>query len=323
MRISLDRLSVRFGSRVVIDGLTSDFAWDDRASFNRVIALMGPSGCGKTTLAREILRARYDGAAGTGISIDPGDAVIAYLPQDPVLFGHLSVRQNARLFESAGRYRTRFDAKQFESLAQRLRLRGLLASDASVDHLSGGEAQRLMLLRTLSVRPDLVILDEPAAGLDPAVRESFLVDLQDLLDQLDTAAVYITHHWEEVRFIAGRVAYAELGGSGEAAAIGKLDVVVTNRFEQAPPSADAFKAVYGPGCSMWPLRTAGEVACLEPPQRLEGRAHYRRGGGEYRLAEAICARLENGHGVRAVVFRVDRFVEWREIHREDLAESVE
>lgn len=305
MRIDFRELSIRFGKRVVVDRLTASFAWGD----DFVIALMGPSGSGKTTLAREILNVHHGGHGKAALSIEPCDAVVAYLPQEPVLFGHLGLADNVRLLQRVGRYRERFDPQLCNTLVQSLRLDRLLASGGRADQLSGGEAQRLMLVRTLSVRPDLLILDEPAAGLDPAVREAFLIDLQALLARLSIRAIYITHHWDEVRFLAPRAAYAEL--SAENGAICRLEVVPREHFAAAPPSIDAFKTVYGPGCSVWPLVQANILACFTPP---DGGANiYRRGADDFRIAEAIETRLARGWPVAAALYQGDRFLEWRDI----------
>ncbi|AXQ30202.1 ATP-binding cassette domain-containing protein [Solimonas sp. K1W22B-7] len=208
MRIDLERFRLAFGPRVVFDQVTASLDWDATDDASRVIGLMGPSGSGKSTLAKQVMTARYHGRV-AGINVVQPDLVIAYLPQAAVLFSHLSIYRNARLLEGVGRYRMRFDPAIFADLAKQLKLESILASKIGIERISGGEAQRLMLLRTLSVRPDLLILDEPATGLDPSIREDFLIDLQGVLRRLGICALYISHHWEEVAFLAGRVVFAE------------------------------------------------------------------------------------------------------------------
>lgn len=321
LRIEFENLTIRFGRRAVVEDLSTVFQWDSAAPGDRVIALMGPSGCGKTTLAREILRSRYEPGPAETARVSPDRTVIAYLPQRPVVFPHLPIMRNARLLEGVGRYRRQFDPELFAQLTERLRLSALLASDVGVDRLSGGETQRLMLLRTLSVRPDLLVLDEPAAGLDPAVRETFLIDLQELLARLGIAAIYITHHWDEVEFLARRVAFAQLASAG-GQPICKLDVVPTEAFARSPPTPDAFRTVFGPGCSLWPLSDAGGggVACFQPAERGGAGAGYRQGPGDRRLSNAVVAALEQGGAVEAALYQDGQFVGWRNLERCRLAE---
>lgn len=306
LRIELSGLTVRFGPRIVMDHVDATLSWNPQDDRAWVIGLMGPSGAGKTTLAREILSARYEGGR-PGVSLHPPDMVIGYLPQTPVLYPHLSARRNARLFEAVGRYRSRFDASLFEQLTESLRLGSVLRSQVNVERLSGGEAQRLMLLRTLSVRPDLLILDEPASGLDATVREAFLIDLHDLLGKLGIAALYISHHWAEVAFLADQVAYADTPGG---ASVTALPIVATEDFADAPPQIDAFRSVYGPGCSVWPLKAGGRIACFKAePGRTGG---YRRLEPNYRLSETLAADLEKTP-IRAALYADNRFETWAEV----------
>lgn len=317
MLIEIGGLSVRFGGRTIFDQLHCSLQWSNLRGGN-VIALMGPSGSGKTTFARALLKGRYEPGAGANIHFAPADPVIAYLPQEPVLFDHIDLVDNARLLERVGRYTDRFDQELQKSLAKRLRLASLLETNGRPDRLSGGEAQRLMLLRMLSVRPDLIILDEPASGLDAAVREAFMIDLQEQLERLNIAALYVTHHWEEARFLADRVAYLAPDLTGESNAVRSIPVVDASSFASAPPSPDAFKAVYGPGCSMSPLSGIDEVVCFPPTGAGDGKQSFNRGKGEFRVSNSILSRLNAGARVEGAVYRADSFVEWREISPTDL-----
>jgi len=325
--IELKSFNAKLGARLLIDRVDATFDWTEAGDLDRVIALMGPSGSGKTTLARAILTSRYESSQ-KGLTIDPSDVTIAYVPQAPVLFPHMSAERNARMFSFMGRYQGRFDAELFEALSGQLRLKAVLDSTTNVERLSGGEAQRLMLLRTLSVRPDLIILDEPASGLDPAVREAFLIDLQDLLARLQINALYITHHWDEVAFLASRVAFAVTGERpSQGAVIESLPLTTRAHFERSPPTIDAFKTVYGPGCSVWPVDhvtgqfvlsntangvvSSGALACFSPEADPGPKGHLR--AGEFRLARAVILRMRGSGAVRAAIYRNGHFDSWAEI----------
>ena len=129
-----------------------------------VIALMGASGTGKSTLFKLILQTEkiQNGA----ISFDKKEPVIAYLPQEPVLFEHLSPKQNARYFERSSYFKKRFNESLYNELIHSLNIDDVLKETRSVLEMSGGQRQRLSLLRALSIQPDFLLLDEPTTGLD-------------------------------------------------------------------------------------------------------------------------------------------------------------
>ena len=97
-------------------------------------------------------------------------------------------------------------------VAELLDLVGLQGfGDRSVTELSGGEAQRVALARALAPRPRLLLLDEPLAALDRALRESLLADLRVILNETGTPAIFVTHDQAEAFAIADRVAVMRAG----------------------------------------------------------------------------------------------------------------
>ena len=152
----------------------------------KVTAIVGPSGSGKTSLLESIAGLRP--AARGRIAIDGDDVSglpperrrVGYVPQDIALFPHLDVRGNLTF---GGRAR-------FDDVVGILELAPLL--DRAVASLSGGERQRVALGRALMTAPRLLLLDEPLAAVDQALRERVLEFLRRVRD-LGVPIIYVTH----------------------------------------------------------------------------------------------------------------------------------
>jgi molybdate transport system ATP-binding protein len=180
----------------------------------RTTALTGPSGAGKTTLLELIAGLRKPRSGRISVHervltdgevfVPPRDRRIGYVPQDDALFPHLSVRQNVL-------YGARADN---DDVIEVLELAPLL--DRGVQRLSGGERKRVALARALFTRPDLLLLDEPLAGIDPALRERVLTYLVRVRDEFAVPTIYVTHHIEEARRLCEEVVVMERGRVREA-----------------------------------------------------------------------------------------------------------
>ncbi len=171
----------------------------------RTTALFGPSGAGKTTLLECIagLRAPQRGRIelhGRDVTgLPPRLRGIGYVPQDDALFPHLSVRQNVF-----------YGAREAGSEAiEVLEIAPLL--ERSVKRLSGGERKRVALARALVTKPALLLLDEPLAGVDLALRGRVLEYLVRVRDELAVPTVYVTHHMDEAEAICEEVVMLDRG----------------------------------------------------------------------------------------------------------------
>lgn len=203
--LSIQGLTVRFGALTAVDDV------DLEIPDGNTLALLGPSGCGKSTLLRAI--AGIEPPTGGSVAWDGVD--LARIPvhrrrfglmfQDGVLFPHRTVAGNVG-------YGLRGDPGREARIAELLELVGLAGyQDRRVATLSGGEAQRVALARALAPRPRLLLLDEPLAALDRALREQLLVDLAAVLDATGTTAVFVTHDQGEAFAIADRIALMRAG----------------------------------------------------------------------------------------------------------------
>ncbi len=171
-----------------------------------LFAVLGPSGCGKTTLLRVLAgferpdagRVAIGGrpVAGGGAWVEPEHRRVGMVFQDGALFPHLTVRDNVA-----------FGAARPARVPECLDLVGLARRAASFPHeLSGGEAQRVALARALAADPEVVLLDEPFAALDAALREALRVEVAAILREAGTSALLVTHDQAEALSLAGTVA---------------------------------------------------------------------------------------------------------------------
>lgn len=196
--------SERRASRAVFDGL------DLTIHHGEILALLGPSGCGKSTLLRII--AGLAPAAGGEIRLPDETAPrIRVVFQDPHLLPWLDVLDNVTL---GLRYRANPSGDRAAAIAVLERLGIGELADTPVDRLSGGQAQRVALARAVVTEPDLLLLDEPFAALDPRTR----TDLQDwirrLRDDLDLTMVFVTHDIDEAAAVGDRIAVMDGAGRG-------------------------------------------------------------------------------------------------------------
>lgn len=205
---------------------------DETAPAGGVTALFGPSGSGKTTLLRAIAgfetpdagRILFGGETwfdrAQGVNLAPRRRGAGFMFQDARLFPHLDVEGNLRYAEarsSAGGDR-RFS---FDDIVRRFALAPLLARRTGA--LSGGEAQRVALARTLLTRPSLLLLDEPLAALDRARRSEILPWLDELADGFGLPILYVSHDLDEVVRLATRMMVLK---DGRVAAFGPTADVV-------------------------------------------------------------------------------------------------
>jgi molybdate/tungstate transport system ATP-binding protein len=169
--------------------------------------IVGPSGAGKTLLL-EVLAGLQPASGGnvylrgrniTGLAPEKRNISIVY--QDYALFPHLSVIENIHY---GLRFRKFTDKKRrTDHLVELLRIGHLLERDTET--LSGGEKQRVALARALAVSPDLLLLDEPLAALDPLFRHELLEYLRKLNEEGITLLM-VTHDFGEVLALGERVA---------------------------------------------------------------------------------------------------------------------
>ena len=179
----------------------------------RILALLGPSGCGKSSLLRAVAGLEeiaagtiaWDGADVVGVPVHKRGFGLMF--QDGQLFPFRDVAGNV----AYGLVRLP-RARRRERVAEMLELVGLPGyGGRDVTTLSGGQAQRVALARSLAPRPRLLLLDEPLSALDRAMREQLAVDLRRILVEQGTTALYVTHDHEEAGTVADRIGVMDAG----------------------------------------------------------------------------------------------------------------
>jgi ABC-2 type transport system ATP-binding protein len=173
-------------------------ALDIRAG--EAVALIGPNGAGKSTLLA-ILAGALEPSEGdvTSANGSPPSARVGWVPQRPAHYARLSPRENLELFARLERVED-----PLETTDRFVRLLDLPDDDRPTANLSVGNQQRLNLGIALLGRPEVLILDEPTASLDPRQRRR-LWEMAAQVREREGAVVFATQNLEEVEHVATRV----------------------------------------------------------------------------------------------------------------------
>lgn len=197
-----------------------------RVGPGEVLAVVGPNGAGKSSIAAVVAgllradravvrvgeRTLTDTAAGVNVAVH--QRRVGLLQQDPKLFPHMSVRGNVAFAARERRAQHWLDRVGVGALANR-----------RPAELSGGQAQRVALARALAAEPDVLLLDEPLAGLDMAAAASVRTVLRDVLSDPATGtrpSILITHHLLDVLGLADRVLVLEGGRIAESGTVAEV-----------------------------------------------------------------------------------------------------
>jgi osmoprotectant transport system ATP-binding protein len=178
----------------------------------KTTVLIGPSGCGKSTLLRLMIglitpdtgTVRFDGAPLTTDNVDAIRHRIGYVIQDGGLFPHLTARANVTLLP---RYLKR-DAAWIEQRVVELAALVRISAETLTRYpsgLSGGERQRMALMRALMLDPQVLLLDEPLAALDPIIRRGLQTELKEIFARLKKTVVLVTHDLHEAAWFGDEI----------------------------------------------------------------------------------------------------------------------
>jgi osmoprotectant transport system ATP-binding protein len=202
----LHRIEKRFAGRIALQPI------DLRIPAGRTLVLLGPSGCGKSTLLKVLLglvRPDRGEVRFAGERIDPERARqlrrrMGYVVQGGGLFPHLTARANVTLMARRSGWAAERIRERMHELVALARLPDT-ALDRFPKDLSGGQAQRVSLMRALMLDPEVLLLDEPLGALDPITRFELQEDLHAIFSRLRKTVVLVTHDLGEAVFFADEI----------------------------------------------------------------------------------------------------------------------
>lgn len=209
-QLVIDRLSYRYQDHFAVDSLDLSI---EQGSF---FGFLGPNGAGKTTTIKCIagLFSDWTGSMSfAGAPFKPASStsdrkLIGLVPQELAIHEELTARENLRLF---GKLCGVPKGELGRRIADSLQLAGLEErADEATSQFSGGMKRRLNLAVGQIHRPQLLLLDEPTAGVDPQSR-NHLFEALEQLNQLGTTILYTTHYMEEVERLCDRIAIMNQG----------------------------------------------------------------------------------------------------------------
>lgn len=195
--LSINNLSKTFYSLKdeikVLDNISFDVYEND------FIGIIGPSGCGKSSILNIIsnLDKEYTG------TIKKKNIKIGYMFQEDTLFDWLTVYENILLTLKITKSNTKENQNYVNNLLKKYNLYEF--KDKYPNELSGGMKQRISLIRTLSYKPDILLLDEPFSALDYQTRIKIRNDVYNIIKNENKTAIIVTHDIEEAISLCNKI----------------------------------------------------------------------------------------------------------------------
>ncbi len=189
-----------------------DFCLDVSFSAQKgtMTSIVGPSGSGKSTILR-LIAGLEDKGENQKITLNekditnlpPGKRGIGLVSQSRSLFSHLSVEDNIGYGLRCRGFSKKASRQMAHDYLKKFNLEGF--EKRAVDTLSGGEAQRIALARTLIVEPDLILFDEPFSALDAPLRKKLATDIRAWQKSIGFTAIMVTHDIAEAKAISDNI----------------------------------------------------------------------------------------------------------------------
>jgi thiamine transport system ATP-binding protein len=207
--LTIEGLKVAYGDVEAIRDL------DLTVETGEIVCLLGPSGCGKSTLLRVVAglekpaagSVAWDGQNLSEVAVHQRGFGLMF--QDYALFPHKTVSENVAFGLRMQRETKTAIADRVEAVLDLVGLEGY--EDRTIGQLSGGQQQRVALARAVAPSPRLLMFDEPLGALDRNMRERLVIELHDILTELGTTSLYVTHDQEEAFALGDRVLLLQNG----------------------------------------------------------------------------------------------------------------
>jgi len=203
MKLEIKNLSKQFDTKEAVKDVS--FVVNE----GEFLSILGPSGCGKTTLLRMLIgliKLSSGQILKDGVDItkeDPSNRGMGFVFQNYALFENMTVLQNV---EYALKIKKDTKATARKVALDLINKMGLAEhQNKKPSKLSGGQQQRVAIARTLALRPDIILFDEPMSALDVATRLSLRKELKDIQKEYNTTMIYITHDQEEAFAMSDRI----------------------------------------------------------------------------------------------------------------------
>tara|TARA_Y100000992_G_C21194453_1_gene457181 strand:- start:226 stop:885 length:660 start_codon:yes stop_codon:yes gene_type:complete len=201
--LKLKKVYFEVNSNLVLEDINLDI---DEGNF---VSIIGKSGSGKTTLLKIIsgLKKPTKGTvilndkilSNDGIFVEPEDRKLGLVVQEKVLFPHLNVQDNVEFGIAS-------DDKKNEKCIEMLKKFHISNLITKYPHeISGGEAQRVALARTLVTKPSVLLLDEPFNGLDQELKDEIYPDIKRILKENKMTTIMVSHDLNEVKSLSNKI----------------------------------------------------------------------------------------------------------------------
>lgn len=228
--IKAQKVSKSFGQKV-LDNVSISIPKGNTMS------LIGPSGCGKSTLLRIIMGLIE---ADSGKVIIDGERMqessklslrrkMGYVIQKGGLFPHLTVRDNLCLLTDFLNWSKSKEEERIKELGALTNI-SLDLLTRKPENLSGGQAQRISLMRALMLDPEVILLDEPLGSIDPLVRYELQNDLKAIFSELNKTVLLVTHDLGEAAFLGDSIALMHSGKIIQQGSIKEITETPVNDF---------------------------------------------------------------------------------------------
>jgi len=207
--VELKNVTKKFGDTVAVDNISF------KVEKGEFFSLLGPSGCGKTTTLRMIagFEKPTEGEVYVGgelmTDVPPFKRPTNIVFQNLALFPHLNVYDNISFGLKIKKVPKDEIQKRVKEMLNLVRLSGY--EKRKIKQLSGGEQQRVAIVRALVNEPTVLLLDEPLGPLDLKLREEMVVELKRIKREVGTTFIYVTHDQGEALTMSDRIAVIKSG----------------------------------------------------------------------------------------------------------------